>query len=198
MPIIQQWQTLSLPLLNTSKIFILAESTHQNDLLSKLEFYAPNYMPLWKTTNGSELERYSPYLIESASQPEFDSWLFSVKEKIPYTLINTTLTTEQLFKQLRFFTKLSGVQGGKYYLRLGSSPMFHLYVTSVANDSKCIEKLFANGFIKGYLFQDEKSNLLAYYRAFFEKELLDSEKDIYELKGYLAWRNMNNFAVQGV
>lgn len=196
MSIIQQWQTLSLPFAKSSKIFILAESTHHNDLLSKLEFYTPTYMPLWKMTNGGELERYAPYLIEATSKPVFDDWLFSVKAKIPYTLINTTLSAEQLFQQLRFFTKLSNEQGGKYYLRIGSSPMFHLYVGSIAENHAAIEKLFANGFIRGYLFQNEASQLLTYYRAFFEKEL-DDDQTAYQFKGYLAWLDLNKSTAKG-
>lgn len=184
------WKEQNLPLTNNSQIYIQAEATPENHLLSYLEFHQPNYRSLWKVEKSTGLEMFSPYLIEAGTSEKFDCWIEEKKEVIPYTLISTTLTTEKLFVQLKFFTKLSATQGGKYFLRIGSSPMFHLYVTSIASNNKAIEKLFANGFITGYLFQNEKTNLLKFYRPIFEREHSDDRLN-YQFKDYVAWLDLN-------
>lgn len=189
MRIEQQWQSLSLPRLENSQVYILAEATHRNSLLPKLEFHRPNYRPLWRIEELGELESYAPYLIESGSSPAFDDWLLSAKKVVPYTLLSTTLPVEQLARQLRFFTKLSGTDGKRYFLRIGASPMFHLYISSMAQEKATVEKLFANGQIQGYLFEDETTHLRQYCRAFFEKE--SQENPRYQREGYLKWLDLN-------
>jgi len=192
MSIFVSWKEFELPHIQGNSFYVLAEATPENKLVPQLEFHSMTYRALWMIEHQPHLEQYAPYLIEVAPDSTFDGWLTEQAQTLPVTILTSSMTFEKLWQHLRHFTKFQDENGQRYFLRLGSSPMFHTYLQSVIEEHQHINALFAQGQINGFLFTDQATQLSRFYRPFFEKHTDPRFKE----QGYLLYRDLTEEALQ--
>lgn len=178
------WKNLGLPVLESRNLFVLAEANPANQLLPHMAFHDVRHICLLDGVDDDpELAHYAPYLMEAEPQG-FDDWLVAHTDTVPHTVIQTTLSFEELASHLKTLCKvLDDEQDSILYFRVGDSRSFYFLLKAFSMDHNSLTDIFAAGWIDGFLFQNPATGLLKYTRFNY-----GPIKDVdYEKENYLLW-----------
>lgn len=178
------WKSLGLPVLEFRKLFVLAEANPKNYLLPQMFFYNVRHTCLLDGVDDEpELAYYAPYLVEP--EPEgFNNWLVKHTDTIPHTIIQTTLSFDNLASHLKTFCKVIDDEKDRtLYFRVGDSQFLYCFIRGFSSDHETLTDIFAAGWIDGFLFQSPAIRFLQYTR-FNYGPIHDLE---YKKEDYLLW-----------